>query len=120
MYLLWVWFLEKDKIELQSIDPYLNGLVLKNCLMNVHFYVLVTIKCWYIYIFFMIPFFNLFELLVNRNILKRNILKRVSASKISPSLYSLLEIYLIASSVKKEVNLDIPDPIIIHTLGWIV
>lgn len=45
---------------------------------------------------------------------------RVSASKISPSLYSLLEIYLIAPSVKKEVNLDIPDPIVIHTLGWIV
>lgn len=63
--------------------------------------------------FFMIPFFNL-------RAVNKNILKRTSASKISPSLCSLLEIYLIASSFKKGIYLGIPESIVIYTIGWTV
>lgn len=43
---LWTWFLEKGKIALQFIDPYLkdDSLALKDCLENVHFNILVAIK----------------------------------------------------------------------------
>lgn len=35
-------FCKKDKIELQFID---SGPALRDCLVNVHFYVLVALKC---------------------------------------------------------------------------